>query len=140
MAFPILRPAAIALGIALAAPAVWAQTPPPPKAGASAARPAMPMQADMDKQFKAMQEMHEKMAAAKTPAERQALMADHMKVMREGMAMMGRMGGMGMGPGGMGQGPKGGAGPQGMMEQRMRMMEHMMQMMMDRVEAAPPAK
>jgi hypothetical protein len=38
-----------------------------------------------------MQEMHEKMMAARTPAERQALMADHMKAMQDGMAMMGQM-------------------------------------------------
>lgn len=129
--------AAAAAFVTLAGMAAHAQ---PNPAARAASAPGMPMQADMDKQMKAMQEMHEKMAAAKTPAERQALMAEHMKVMRDGMGMMGRMGGMGMGPGGMGPGPKGGPGPQGMMEQRMRMMEHMMQMMMDRMEAMPPAK
>jgi hypothetical protein len=117
----------------LAAIGVQAQ---PGPAARAASGPRMPMQADMDKQMKAMQEMHEKMAAAKTPGERQALMSEHMKVMREGMSMMGRMGGMG-GMGGMG--PRDGAGGPGMHE-RMRMMEHMMQMMMDRLEAMPPAK
>jgi hypothetical protein len=121
----------------MAAAGAMAQVPPPP-AAPSAPRAGTPAQADLDKQFKAMQDMHEKMAAAKTPAERQALMAEHMKVMQGGMAMMGRMGGMGMGPGGMGGGSMGPGGAQGNMEQRMRMMEHMMQMMMDRM-AAPPA-
>ena len=36
----------------------------------------------------AMHEMHQKMAAAKTPEERQALMSEHMKAMHEGMGMM----------------------------------------------------
>jgi hypothetical protein len=36
----------------------------------------------------AMHEMHQKMAAAKTPQERQALMSEHMKAMHEGMGMM----------------------------------------------------
>lgn len=35
-----------------------------------------------------MHEMHEKMAAARTPQERQALMSEHMKAMHEGMGMM----------------------------------------------------
>ena len=42
----------------------------------------------------AMREMHEKMAQAKTPEERQALMADHMNAMQGGMQMMKGMGGM----------------------------------------------
>ena len=41
--------------------------------------------------MKEMQEMHQKMANASTPAERQALMADHMKAMQGGMAMMKEM-------------------------------------------------
>jgi hypothetical protein len=84
----------------------------------------------MDTHMKAMREMHEKMAKARTPEERQALMAEHRKLMHEGMGMMGGMRGMG-GTGGMG-------GPQ-MMEKRMDMMESMMQMMMDRMEMTPPA-
>jgi hypothetical protein len=36
----------------------------------------------------AMQDMRQKMAAAKTPEERQALMTEHMKAMHEGMGMM----------------------------------------------------
>ena len=67
-----------------------------PAGAASAAMPApgtgklagMPDTAMMDKHMKAMQTMHEKMASAKTPAEREALMAEHMKLMQEGMSMM----------------------------------------------------
>jgi hypothetical protein len=47
----------------------------------------MPMGA-MEPRMKAMQEMHQKMMDAKTPAERQALMADRMKAMEGGVAMM----------------------------------------------------
>ncbi len=42
----------------------------------------------IDKQMKAMQEMHEKMMSAKTPEERKAHMAEHTKAMQGGMAMM----------------------------------------------------
>lgn len=60
-------------------------------------------------QMKAMQAMHDKMLAAKTPEERNALMAEQMKLMQDGMTMMGRMGG-GMGMGGGGGGPRRGGG------------------------------
>ena len=94
--------------------------------------------ARMDTQMKAMRQMHDKMAAAKTPEERNALMADHMKTMQDGMTMMN-----GMAPGGMG-GMGGMKGEMGMrhqsMEKRMEMMQSMMQMMMDRMPAAAPAK
>jgi len=101
-------------------------------------------------QMKAMQAMHDKMLAAKKPEERNALMAEQMKLMQDGMAMMGRMGGgMGMGGGAMMGGNRPGAGPaqpgdmasrQQMMEQRMDMMQSMMQMMMDRMAPAPARK
>ena len=130
----------------------WAQTTP---------RAAPPSHAEhmqaMDLKMKAMREMHEKMAKAKTPEERNALMAEHMKVMHEGMAamnmmnMMGGMGGMqgmqgmqGMGPMSGASAPRAGAPMRmgerqrhQMMEKRMDMMQHMMQMMMDRMPAAP---
>ena len=49
----------------------------------------------VDQHMKIMpQTMHEKFLAAKTPEERQALMAEHMKLMQDGMAMMKQMGGM----------------------------------------------
>ncbi|OGA92002.1 MAG: hypothetical protein A2Z55_05010 [Burkholderiales bacterium RIFCSPHIGHO2_12_63_9] len=99
--------------------------------------------AAMDQRMKDMQAMHEKMMSAKTPEERQALMAEHMKMMQDGMAMMKQMGGMSK-MGGM-QGGKGMGGMSErhqMMEKRMEMMESMMQMMMDRMQSpmAPAAK
>ena len=111
-----------------------------PAGAASAAMPApatgkpagMPDMAMMDKHRKAMQAMHEKMASAKTPAEREALMAEHMKLMQEGMSMMG-----GMAPG---KAPANAAARQQMMEKRMDMMQSMMQMMMDRMQSVPATK
>lgn len=92
-------------------------------------------------QMNAMQQMHEKILAAKTPAERNALMAEQMKLMQNGMNMMGGMGGMGvMGAGAAPGKPADMAACQGMMEQRMDMMQSMMQMMMDRMQYAPAAK
>ena len=87
---------------------------------------------DMAAMNRQMQVMHEKMAAAKTPQERKALMAEHMKTMQDGMRMMGAMHGK------MASGmPSAGTAnmqcdPQ-MMEKRMDMMESMMQMMMNRM-------
>lgn len=98
--------------------------------------------AAMDQKMKAMQAMHDKMMAAKTPEERQALMAEHMKTMQDGMAMMKEMGGMSK-MAGM-QGGKEMSGSMSechqMMEKSMEMMESMMQMMMDRTAPAPAAK
>ena len=97
---------------------------------------ARPEMARMESQMKGMREMHDKMMAAKTPAERDALTAEHMKVMQDGMTMMN-----GMSPGGMG----GTAAMKGdmaarhqTMEARMEMMQATMQMMMDRLPTAPP--
>ena len=42
----------------------------------------------MDTQMKSMREMHERVARARTPEERQALMAEHMKMMQDGMENM----------------------------------------------------
>ena len=86
-------------------------------------------------QMKAMQAMHEKMMAAKTPEERNALRTEQMKLMQSGMGMMERMG-----PGAMSGKPGDMAARQGMMEQRMNMMQSMMQMMMDRTAPAPATK
>jgi len=87
-----------------------------------AAKASAPSTARVNSAMKSMQEMHDKMMAAKTPEERQALMADHMKAMQGGMGMMGQMKGD---QGGMSMSPE-------MMGKRMDMMEMMMQMMMDR--------
>lgn len=101
-------------------------------ASASKSKPGMgPGSAAMQDQMKAMQAMHEKMMAAKTPEERNALMAEHMKTMQEGMSMM-----QGMQGDGMKMDP---TTRQRMMEMRMDMMQSMMQMMMDRMPT-PPAK
>ena len=93
---------------------------------------AMPGYAD---QMKAMQAMHDKMLVAKTPEERNALMAEQMKLMQSGMGMMGRMG-----PGAMAGKPGDATARQGMMEQRLEMMQSMMQMMMDRLQPVPATK
>lgn len=103
---------------------------------------AAPTPGQMDSMMTSMQEMHDRMMAAKTPEERTRLMQEHMKLMQDGMGMMGRMrggwgpgggmGGMGMGRGGMAMSPE-------MMGRRMDMMEMMMQMMMDREATRPPA-
>jgi hypothetical protein len=93
----------------------------------------------MDKHMKAMGEMREKMSRAGAPQERQALMAEHKKVMHEAMGMMGGMGSGGMkGMGAMKSGaeaPADLAARQQMLEKRMDMMQSMMQMMMDRMPA-----
>ncbi len=112
--------------------------------------PAMPMgstsavgmgtaahMAKMDMQMKTMHEMHVKMMNAKAPAERQALMADHMKAMEGGMGTMKDMPGMG-GMSGMG-GAKGMSPEMAehhkMMMQHMEMMKMMMGMMAQRMPA-----
>jgi hypothetical protein len=110
---------------------------------AAAPASAAPASGQMDAMMKSMQDMHDRMMAAKTPEERATLMQEHMKLMHDGMAMMGQMrggkGGMGMGMG-MG-GMMGGGRPMGpeMMGKRMDMMEMMMQMMMDREAMKAPA-
>ncbi|CAM5797332.1 hypothetical protein [Rhizobacter fulvus] len=98
----------------------------PAAPGAGGATPAQ-----MDMQMKSMQQMHEKMMAAKTPEERQALMSEHMKSMHGGMAMMGEM----KAPSDKGAKPM---TPE-MMSKRMDMMEMMMQMMMDREAMKAPS-
>lgn len=117
---------------------------------AAAATPATAAPSAMGDHMKNMQAMRDKMMNAKTPAERQALMDEHMKSMHEGMAMMKGMQGMGNM-----QGKPGMAGMSGMkdmpmkdmakhhqaMEMHMEMMQTMMEMMMQRMPGAamPPA-
>lgn len=113
--------------------------------GAAAAASATPSPGQMDSMMKSMQEMHDRMMAAKTPDERTRLMQEHMKLMQDGMGMMGQMrGGWGSkggpgGMGGMGMDGRGMAMSPEMMGRRMDMMEMMMQMMMDREGMKPPA-
>ena len=88
----------------------------------------------MDSKMKAMDEMHQKMMTAKTPEEKKALMAEHMKTMQDGMKTMGMMGGVSMADM-QGKKPMPGTTAQRLqaMEKRMAMMESMMQMMMDQM-------
>lgn len=104
----------------------------PPQPNHAAHHPPAAGAGPLDMRMKSMKEMHEKMMAASTPAERQALMAEHMKAMQDGMATMGHM----KRP--VGQGPAMSMGPE-MMGKRMDMMETMMQMMLDREANKPPA-
>jgi hypothetical protein len=127
-------------------------------AAGAAAPPAHAMghtMAQMDTQMAAMRDMHTRMQRARTPEERQALMAEHTKLMHEGLAMMDRMGSMGHkgGMGGMGgmhrgraasapagaDGPHGahGADPAAHLEKRLQMMESMLKMMAERIAPAP---
>jgi len=89
----------------------------------------------MDAQMKAMQEIHQKMINAKTPEERNAIMADNRRAMESGMSMMREAGSMGMptrdGMPMMGDIPINNQ----MMQIRMEMMTNMMQMMMDRLNS-----
>ena len=93
---------------------------------------ARPDTARMNSQMMAMQAMHDKMMAAKTPAERDALTAEHMKVMQDSMTMMN-----GMSHGGMRGMNSDMAARHQTMEARMEMMQATMQMMMDRLPAEP---
>jgi hypothetical protein len=107
----------------------------PPGAVAATQAPA-----GYDQQMKMMQEMHRKMAEARTPDERAALMKDHMKTMQGGMAMMGQMrSGTMAGDMRMGDGKAPMSMDPAMMKRRMDMMESMMQMMMDRDGMKPAA-
>jgi hypothetical protein len=82
---------------------------------------------EMEQQMQAMQQMREKLAAA-TPAERQDLMQEQMKLMHRGMDMLALIG--------PGEGEAGAAA--GAMEMRMQMMQSMMLMMMDRMDPMQP--
>lgn len=114
---------------AASAPAATKAAPAKPGPGKQGAMPGYAGQ------MRAMQQMHEKMLAAKTPEERNALMAEQMKLMESSMTMMGRMG-----PGAMHGGGGHMMSNDGSLEQRMDMMQSMMQMMMDRMEAMSPSK
>ena len=86
----------------------------------------------MDTQIKAMEAMHDKMMVAKTPEERNALMAEHMQAMQDGVTMMNGMAARGM------NGMKGDmAAHHQMMDKRMEMMQATMQLMMDRLPQTP---
>ena len=133
-------PIAIALAAAIGLTACNTTPMMMPMGSASANNMATPDQmAKMDAQMKSMQAMHDKMMHARTPEERSQLMAEHMKTMRDGMAMMEGMSNAhaGTSMGGMhGMSDDIGARHQ-MMEKRMEMMQTMMKMMMDRMPPVP---
>lgn len=86
-----------------------------------------------DHQMKRMSDMHQKMTAAKTPQERQALMAEHMQAMQGGMSMMCEMRGHGMAM-------QGGASAD-LAKRCMDMKDMMTNMMLDRDSSrVPPAR
>lgn len=125
-------------------PVATTDTPKPTPATNSSVKASTPSaeMTGMDSQMKRMREMHDKMMNAKTPKERSALMAEHMKVMQDGMSMMSKMSSQGMGGMKMKDGmpanakdtmKDGMAEHHQMMEKRMEMMQSMMQMMMDRM-------
>ncbi len=134
-----LRFIPLALAISVAGSLMACSTAPSmtmPMAKAATPNTASPdHSAHLDAQTKAMQAMHEKMMSAKTPDERNALMAEHMKSMQDGMKMMEGMSKPGMqGMGGMSADM---SAHHAMMEKRMSMMQTMMKMMMDRMPATP---
>ncbi len=100
-----------------------------------------------DDQMKAMQQMHDRMLAAKTLEARNALMVEQAELMQTGMNMMAGMHGSGGSDMGMGMGanpssddPIGMAARQGMMDRKMDLMQSMMHMMMDRLPPIPATK
>jgi hypothetical protein len=135
----------LTMSILLAAPAFAEQAHHPDQAGAAAVEQAAPTFERMQDNLKIMQGQLQRAAEAKTDKERLQAMTEHMQTMRENMSMAQGMqggmmncpmmqGGMGGGMGMMGM-MGGGAMPSDMgarmhsMEQRMDMMQMMMQRM-----------
>lgn len=147
------------MAAALAAPLALAQTPAKADKAATPPTSEADMDkyyAAMQERYKKMQDQMARLSKTKDPKERQKILDEHWITMHEGMdLMMGRGGmgrgmgygmGYGMGPGGGGMGmwhgggmgPGAGMGPMSpeMMEYRQRRMEQrldMMQMMMDQM-------
>lgn len=120
--------AALLLGSALAASAADEQhpaTPPAVPAEASPADSSIQRQA-MAEHMQKMQAVHDKVAAAKTPAERQAAMEEGMAAMKEGMALMRRHH---ENSGCMGMGMSGAKGEMGMMDMMMKMLDQQADML-----------
>ncbi len=119
------------------APAATSQKPQKPQSPQNAQRDAA-----VDAQIAHLRALHERVSRAKTPEERQALMAEQAKVMQESMTMMrtmhaaqaqggmkdGMQGGMGMGHGDMSDHM---GMHHDMMVQHMELMQEMMQTMVD---------
>jgi hypothetical protein len=91
-----------------------------------------PATTKQDQQMAQMREMHRKMMAAKTPQERQALMAEHMKAMQGGMSMMCQMGPA--------PSPQAGAPSEDTTKRCMAMKDMTMQMMQDREKLQSPVR
>jgi len=130
----LAHPIALVFALASASTLIACTTAPAmPMGAAPAGAMASPERmSSMDAQMKTMKDMHARMMSARTPDERQALMAEHMKAMQGGMAAMKGMPGMG----GMGDGkamPAEMAQHHGMMAQHMEMMQMMMAMMSQRM-------
>lgn len=131
-------------GQAAAAPDTPRATAPSPAAATASAPTPDPRYAQ---HLQRMRELHERMLAAGTPAERQKLKAEGMRLMQDGMTMMNEMKKADR-ERGAGKGMAGSASPgmmdmhrcmemHGAMAQRMDMMEAMMQMMLDQQATAP---
>lgn len=93
-----------------------------------------------NRQLQAMEAMHQKLQAARTPAKRAALLDEQLKLMQSGMAMMAQM--RSAAPAGAEGIPAMGdmMGMHMQMERRMAMTEQMMQMMVDRLPAPARTK
>jgi hypothetical protein len=139
----LVRPLSLALAIVTVCLPTWAAQDDQHKvhhpAGSASApaskptpgKPSMQI-ALMDTQIKAMGAVHDKLMAAKTPEERNALMTEHMQAMQDAATMMNGMAARGM---------KGMTGDMAahhqMMDKRMEMMQATMQLMMDRLPQSP---
>jgi hypothetical protein len=126
------------LAAACANPGAMNAPPASPGMGHSGSGMSMPA---MEHRRNAMKDMHQKMANASTPAERQALMADHMKAMQDGMASMKDMHRGMQGMSGMTSMSDGTAMKAEMAKREQMRAEHMamMQMMMDMMAQRMPA-
>lgn len=125
--------ALLLLGVLLPGCAQYNQPATPPAAPLAASTSPQEQLATAERQFQVVQDAHQRLMRARTAQERQALMAEHSRAMRNAMAAMQAMHGPGMrrGPGMPGR----------HMQQQMDMMHMMMGMMMDRIDMlSPPAK
>jgi hypothetical protein len=141
----VISVSALAFLTACAAPGGPASSSDTPAAASAHAshHPGTPSTAPMpgmQDRMKAMHEMHDKMMNAKTPAEREALMAEHMKSMQGGMDMMKRMGCMAPMGAGAGMSSSDMAQKQQAMAGCAQMMQMMMEMMGQRMPNAPASR
>jgi hypothetical protein len=95
------------------------------RANPAASADAAAQTAAMDARMKTIRETHDKMMNARTPEERSALRAAHMKEMEDGMQLMKVMGGK-----------DGMASHPSMLDQHMQMMQMMMDTM--KMDGTPP--